>query len=111
MKLSKGKCQITGVRVGEININLLNPMQPVVDSHFILLREDGTHAGQYTKAAGWSDASTKAFEDFIEKLEENILLEIFEESSGDQPQPVGSDVQEATQDVATLGDGKGVPQV
>lgn len=111
MKLSKGKCQITGVRAGEISINLLNPMQPVVNSNFILLREDGTHAGQYTKAGGWSDAATQAFEAFIEKLEENILSEIFEETIGAQPQQVGSDVQEATQDVATLGDGKGVPQV
>lgn len=110
MKLSQQKCLVVGVRAGEVAISLLNPEQPKVEAYFVLLREDGTNSGKYTKAGGWTEKAAKAFQDFIEALEEDVLRELFE-SSGDAPQAVVGDTSEPPQDVPTLGDKKGVPQI
>lgn len=110
MKLSTDPCQVVGVRAGEIEINLLNPDRPVVQTKFVLIREDGTHAGQYSKAAAWSDKAVKAFEEFIDALEEDVLRELFQVQD-DPPQSVVGGESQTPQDVPTLGDKKGVPQI
>jgi predicted dinucleotide-binding enzyme len=110
MKLSTDPCQIVGVRAGEIEINLLNPEQPTVNTKFVLLREDGTHAGQYSKSAAWSDKAVKAFQEFISAMEDDVIRELFV-SSEETPQVVVGDQSPAPQDVPTLGDKKGVPQI
>lgn len=111
MKLSQSKCQVVGLRAGEIEINLLNPLQPAVVAKFMLLRDDGTHAGMYTKGNSWGEDTVKAFENFIDKLEEEVLSELFDEEVSSQPQELVDGGSTASQDRPTLGDGKGIPQI
>ena len=113
MKLSKDPCRVVGVRAGEVTIVLFNPDQPHVEAKFILLRSDGTHSGQYSKASSWGEKATQAFEQFITALEEDVVGELFD-TGKTEPQEVVGDTSEPPQDVPsvpTLGDKKGVHQI
>lgn len=114
MIFSKSPCKIIGLRVGEVAINLINPDQAQVAVKFLLMREDGTHAGLYSKSDSWGDEATQAFEDFMTAMEKDVLNEVFEESTEEAPQDGGGKMSLPTQDVPTLGDGgikKTIPQI
>jgi len=83
VKLCKSPSKIVGVRVGEIEANLLNTHHLKV--RFALLRdpegEEGPNAGSYLKDSQDSEFSPEvliAFKAFIDALEESVLVELFQ---------------------------------
>jgi hypothetical protein len=120
VKLTKSPCRIVGVRVGEINADLLSATRLSV--RFVLLRDpessDGLNAGQYSKDRDFSPRTIEAFEKFVECLEEDALVELFqvEDHRLDEMDstPEQREEKESEKDsliFPTLGGGKGTPQV
>lgn len=116
MKLTRSPSLITGVRVGEIKLNLLNAPSMHVD--YILLRDpqkpmvEGINAGRYTKSAEWEPKVQEALEKFIEALEEAVLPELFEvdrdnrvQEAQQQRKDDGAPDRLSFPGVPTLGDG------
>lgn len=82
MKLSRKPCRIIGVRAGEITANLLSPSASTLSAKFVLLGEDGQGYGSYTKDRGpWSDKTLEAFRNFIDALESEALMALFDDTA------------------------------
>lgn len=78
MKLSSDKCLITGVQVGEVQVNLIVPGRPLLSCKVALVREDGSFIGQVSKDREFSEKTLKALEELTAALEEDVLRETFE---------------------------------
>jgi len=81
MKLSRKPCRIVGVRAGEVSANLLAPAAASVSAKFFLLGEDGQSYGSHTKERGWSEKTVEAFRNFIESMESDVVLAMFDDDS------------------------------
>lgn len=82
MRLSKAKCKITGIQLGEAELNLIGrPDRPPLKVKYALIGEDGTTCGYYEKYTDWSDKALEALRVFTEALEEETLPVLFEQSA------------------------------
>ena len=116
MRLTKSPCLITGVRVGEIRVSLLQA--PTLEVDFVLLRDPkrkqnaGINAGKYTKDKEWEPKIQEALENFTNALEECVLPELFDEPGDDRHKAHGAERHKDDEPdrlsfpgVPTLGDG------
>ena len=123
MILTQKPSKIVGVRVGELEANLLNPDRPKMTVRYVLLRDpektDGVHAGQYSKDREFGQRVVDAFHEFIKVLEEEVLVELFDTKDTRLPLPEpevnledGKKVpaEEDSLQFPTLGGEKGTPQ-
>ncbi len=89
MKLSNKPCRIIGVRVGEVTANLLSPTASTLSAKFVLLGPDGQNNGSFTKEASWGEKTVEAFKNFIDMMEADVLMTLFddqaESEATDQP--------------------------
>lgn len=87
MKLTKAKCKITGIQLGEAELNLIRPERPPLKVKYAMLGEDGATCGYFEKYTDWSDKALEALRVFSEVLEEEALPMLFDqpaEKSADQ---------------------------
>jgi hypothetical protein len=72
-----GDSRIVGIRLGELEIDLIRGFPAIMKAKFALLRDDGAHCGQVTKEVDWSDKTSTALQALAEALEEDIFAEVF----------------------------------
>jgi len=125
MRLTGSPSKIVGVRVGEVELNLV--VAPSLMVKYVLLRNpedsklDGVNAGKYTKAGPWSEKVREALDTFISALEEDVLPELFDipgDKRGTELDPPTSRLDDAAKKQAddhlsfpTLGGSKTTPQI
>lgn len=76
MKLSTDKSKIVGLRLGELEVNMLGEHM-TVKAHFALLREDGSTVGKVTRSS-WGAKTHAALAALADTMEEEMLGEVFE---------------------------------
>ncbi len=79
MKLTEAKCRITGVTLGEAQINLIRIDAVPIQAKFALISGDGSVSGYFERRNGWSDKVLQALQAFVDAIEEDGLTVVFEE--------------------------------
>jgi hypothetical protein len=77
-----GTSRISGLRVGEVELDLISHADAIVRVRFAYVREDGATAGSFNKNGGWSEATQAALQRFVEALEADGFRETFQGEAG-----------------------------
>ncbi len=79
--ITKSKCRVIGVTLGEAHINLIKQGIPPITAQFALIRDDEEKAGLVERRFGWSEKTMKALATLQDAMEEDMMDHLFE------PQP------------------------
>jgi 2-keto-3-deoxy-galactonokinase len=87
-----GETRIVGLRLGEVEINLVHGFPGVLHAKFVLIKDDGSNCGQVTRNLDWSEKTSEALRVFAEALEEDVYADYFKgaPSSPDADAPDGA---------------------
>jgi len=79
MKLTEAKCRVTGVQLGEAQLNFIRSDLVPIQAKIALLAEDGTVCGYFEKRNGWSEKTHVALQALADALEEDALVHLFQQ--------------------------------
>lgn len=75
--ITKNRCKIVGLRVGEIDLGLLSN-QTTMLVRYALIGDEGRNEGIVSKSSGWSEETLQALRLFVVSVEKDKAIEIFE---------------------------------
>lgn len=78
MKLTQGKCRITGVQLGEATVSYVQAGPSPLRAKFVLLKDEMDVAGEVVKTSDWSEKTMELIKALSDSMEEDAMASLFD---------------------------------